>query len=227
VGRLPALIVALFCLTASAVGCDQTKKDAPTAPRERSQAVAGTGEPAATVTAAQSATRPIAKRTSRKLCDGQLSKPGRPLPASAISRAAAPGTPEPAGDIPVSGGKWTWINFWAAWCVPCKEEMPRLLGWEKQLPKDGGRMRLVFVTLDDDPRQLKEFLAAQPATGVRSTFWLREGKEREDWFKAIDIEDEPELPAHLLVDPSGKVRCTVLGAVEDRDYEQVVALVGR
>jgi hypothetical protein len=104
--------------------------------------------------------------------------------------------------------------------------MPRLLAWEKKLSNGSGRMRVVFVTIDDDPRQLRDFLAAQPAGGVRATYWLREGKQREDWLKAAAMDPDPELPAHLLVDPAGKIRCTISGAVEDRDYEQVAALVG-
>jgi thiol-disulfide isomerase/thioredoxin len=221
VGRLPALTLAL------ALGaCDGKDKDPPLAPKARSQAVAGTGAPAATPAATATATEKPANKPPRKLCDGQLGKPGKAMPKSDVSRTAAPGAPEPEGTIPVGGGKWTWINFWAAWCVPCKEEMPRLIGWEKKLATDGRRMRLVFLSLDDDPRQLAEFLKSQPNSGVRSTFWLREGKEREDWLTALDIDTDPELPAHVLVDPSGKARCVINGAVEDSDYPAVAALVG-
>jgi thiol-disulfide isomerase/thioredoxin len=210
----------LICLLAI-VACDGKDKEAPLAPKARSQAVAGTATVA--VSAAPSAAA-LPDRPRRKLCEGQLSKPGRELPAHALSRSAAPGVSEPSAKIPIGGGKWTWINFWAAWCVPCKEEMPRLLGWERQLADQSGRLRVVFITLDDDPRQLQEFLGSQPAGGVRSTYWLREGKQREDWLKAVPMDPDPELPAHLLVDPGGKIRCTISGAVEDRDYEQVVAL---
>jgi thiol-disulfide isomerase/thioredoxin len=222
-GRLPALSSALLCLLAAG-GCDQGDKQKPLAPKARSQAVAGSAP--STASAAPSAAPAPSTHAVRKLCEGQLAKPGRELPAAALSRTAAPGTPEPGAKIPVGGGKWTWVNFWAAWCVPCKEEMPRLLAWEKKLSNGSGRMRVVFVTIDDDPRQLRDFLAAQPAGGVRATYWLREGKQREDWLKAAAMDPDPELPAHLLVDPAGKIRCTISGAVEDRDYEQVAALVG-
>lgn len=213
---------------AVAAGCDKSETDAPIAPKSRSQAVAGTGAPvAATPSAvpAPSATQPSDK-PRRKLCDGQLAKTARAMPTSDVSRAAAPGSAEPPEKMPVGAGKWTWINFWAAWCVPCKEEMPRLIRWEKKLAEDGKRFRLVFVSLDDDPRQLEQFLRGQSAGGVKSTYWLREGKEREDWLGALEVDTDPELPAHVLVDPGGKARCVINGAVEDEDYEQVAALVG-
>jgi hypothetical protein len=35
----------------------------------------------------------------------------------------------------------------------------------------------------------------------------------------------PELPQHALVDPDGRVRCFIEGAVEDADYAEIAALV--
>jgi thiol-disulfide isomerase/thioredoxin len=213
---------AIFSLS----GCEQPDpKKAPTATKERSQVVVSTAGPtAAATTAAPSA--PPAGKVRRELCAGEMGKPGRDMAKSAISRASAPGVAPVAESVQVGGGKWTWINFWAAWCVPCKEEMPRLRSWEQKLSAASKPFRLVFVTLDDDERQLSEFLKREPAGGVRSTYWLREGKEREEYLTALGVSADPELPAHVLVDPRGKVRCVVNGAVEDDDYPQVLALIG-
>jgi thiol-disulfide isomerase/thioredoxin len=207
--------------------CDKEDKQPVAAPKARSQAVLGTA--AATPEPAPpprpSATLPAAVQR-RKLCDGQMQAPGKPLPRSEIARAAAPSVASPSERIAAGDGSWTWVNFWAAWCVPCKEEIPRLKGWERRLTAQGTRFRLVFVSLDDDTRQLEEFLGGQPAEGLQSTYWLKEGDMRKNWLGALEIESDPELPAHLLVDPRGKVRCVVNGAVEDSDYPQVVALLG-
>jgi thiol-disulfide isomerase/thioredoxin len=136
------------------------------------------------------------------------------------------GKPLPPNELPSGAGAWTWINFWAAWCAPCREEIPRLKRWERELATATPSLRLVFVSLDDDERQLNAFLAEQPSSGLRSTYWLKEGKQREDWLAEAKLEADPELPAHLLVDPSGKVRCKVQGAVEDSDFDRVRAIVG-
>ena len=40
----------------------------------------------------------------------------------------------------------------------------------------------------------------------------------------VGVGADPELPAHLILDPKGKLRCIVEGAVEDDDYEQVAKL---
>lgn len=209
-------------------GCDGDDRPQPKATGQRSQAVTATGRaalPEPPVSARAPATKPASTR-ARALCAGELDQPGRDFPTKSISRAQAPGsTPVPAKLEPRGG--WTWVNFWAAWCVPCKEEMPRLRAWEKKLRREGARFELVFVSLDDDTRQLDEFLAKEPAAGVRASYWLVEGKERSEWLKAAQIEDDPELPTHLLVDREGNIRCRVKGAVEDRDFDAVAAIVKR
>jgi len=110
--------------------------------------------------------------------------------------------------------------------VPCKEEIPRLKSWEQRLNAAGKSFQVVFVSMDDDPRQLQDFLKTQPAEGLRSTYWLREGKERADWLKSAELPDDPGLPLHVLVDGRGRARCVIDGAVEDTDFEQLRALIG-
>jgi thiol-disulfide isomerase/thioredoxin len=223
--RRAGSLVLLSALALGVAACPESDKKPPTVTRDRSQAVLGSGAPPPP-TATATASAPPVKKAPRKLCAGQMDGAGRDMPKGSISRAASPGADEPPKKVEVGGGKWTWINFWAAWCVPCKEEIPRLTGWEKKLTAENKAFRLVFVTLDDDERQLRDFLKTQTAGGLRSTYWLKEGKEREEWLSALGIQGEPELPAHVLVDPKGKARCIVNGAVEDDDYSQVVALVG-
>jgi thiol-disulfide isomerase/thioredoxin len=231
-GRLPIVIqesAMLGAVVLVAAGCDKdpARAEETGGARSRSQAVeattAASTTPAATSKPKASAEK--APKPPRALCSsGELERQGKPLPKKPISRSAAAGVPQPPSDLSVGGGKWTWVNFWAAWCVPCREEIPRLKAWEQRL---GSRLRVEFVSIDDDQRQLEQFLNGQPAAGLKASFWLKEGKEREDWLVAADVDPDPELPLHLLVDARGKVRCKVQGAVEDADFEAVQALVAR
>jgi thiol-disulfide isomerase/thioredoxin len=168
---------------------------------------------------------PVAR--SRKLCDGDGNAKGRAPPRTPASHAEAPGAPRMEGSLPKADGQWTWVNFWAAWCVPCREEMPRLLGWSRRLAQAGTPLHLVFVSLDDDQRQLDAFLAAQPADGVRATLWLPDGPARANWIKSLRMNAAPELPEQALVAPDGRVRCFIEGAVDDSDYPEIAALVAR
>ena len=47
---------------------------------------------------------------------------------------------------------------------------------------------LVFVSLDDDERQLDAFLAQQPQGGLRSTLWLPDGHARAEWMKSLRMD---------------------------------------
>ena len=224
-GRLSTLSFAL-CLLLSA--CDTvSQKDAPMATNERSQAITQKGPAplSAPATIAAKVTEPAPPKKPRSLCAGKLGEAGHATPKKHVSRAAAKSASELAESLPIGGGKWTWLNFWAAWCAPCKEEIPRLLGFEQKLAAAGAPFRLAFVSLDDDERQLHDFLESQPAAGLHASYWLKEGSEREDWLKSAGQNPDAPLPFHLLVDPKGKIRCAIQGAVEDGDYAEISGIV--
>jgi hypothetical protein len=105
--------------------------------------------------------------------------------------------------------------------------MPRLIAWQDRLARAGTPVQVAFVSLDDDSRQLEQFLAQQPPSGVRSSYWLSDGPGRAAWLSALKMKSAPELPEHALVDPAGHLRCFIEGAVEDADYEEIAALVAR
>jgi len=226
-GRLPPLALleaAVGFSILAGLGCKQNPKNSPT--RERSEVVNASGS----VSDLPSSAPPtlgsgvgLATVPARKLCEGQLARAGREAPRKPTARKAALGA-RPLG-APLPAGKWTWVNLWAAWCAPCKEEMPRLQSFAARLAREGAELGLSFISLDDDERQLEQFLAAQPETGVRATFWLREGRERDDWLAAAGLGRDPALPVQLLVDPKGKLRCTVNGAVADQDFAEIAMIV--
>lgn len=227
--RLVLLAGAAALAGLTGVACEVDKKDIPAPPTtSRSNAVvapttpgaaggAKPGSPAGTATAA------AAPQPPRQLCVGQSPKPP---PKGSIKTAAAQGATPPPASMPIGVGKWVWVNLWAAWCGPCKEEMPRLIGWQKKLSAAGVLLELAFVSIDDDERQLVRFLDGQPAAGVKASYWLPEGSGRSSWLGALGLKETPDLPAHALVAPSGQVACVIQGAVEDRDYPAVAAFLG-
>ena len=163
----------------------------------------------------------------RTLCTGDGNARGRVVPKALPAHVEAAGAPRLSPGSAFARGGWTWVNFWAAWCAPCKEEMPRLLAWQERLARAGTPVQVAFVSLDDDPRQLEQFLAQQPAGGVASSYWLGDGPARAAWLSSFKMKSAPELPEHALVDRAGHVRCFIDGAVEEADYAEIAALVAR
>jgi thiol-disulfide isomerase/thioredoxin len=224
-GRLPSLIATVGVALCATVACDDIKPKV-TVTNERSQAILGASSAASLTPASKPSevAAPAAPREPRRLCAGRLGRSGPELPTEQPARRSAMGErdlPEQIG----AKGHFTWINFWAAWCGPCKEEIPRLLSWEKKLNASGTAFKVVFVSLDDDERQLTTFLERQPAAGLRTTYWLSDGVKRNDWLKAVGVKPDSELPVQLLLDKSGHVRCTIGGAVDDSDFDQLRGLL--
>lgn len=187
----------------------------------RNEAVAASSSKPTVTTAATSA-KPQAPAAPRKLCQDA---PARPAPKGAVKTVSAPGAAELPASISFGVGKWVWVNLWAAWCGPCKEEMPRLVNFQSRLRAAGAMVDLAFVSLDDDERQLSRFLEGQPQTGVRAAYWLPEGM-RAPWLAALGVKETPELPVHALFNPSGQLACLIQGAVEETDYPAIASLVG-
>lgn len=55
------------------------------------------------------------------------------------------------------------VNFWATWCVPCREEFPDLVKLETMFK---GRIDVITISLDDPPEidtEVKKFLAEMKA----------------------------------------------------------------
>jgi thiol-disulfide isomerase/thioredoxin len=223
--RRLALAALSLPLALAAAACSEADRPTPPAvSTSRNNAVlAASGTPAPPAKAASGAPAATAKAAPRDVCAGQKERPG---PKGSFKTKSAAG----AGDLPATiafgAGKWVWLNFWAAWCGPCKEEMPRLLAWQDKLRKAGVLIDLAFVSLDDDERQLERFLEGQPAAGVRASYWLPEGGTRTSFLSSLSLKDTPELPVQALVSPNGQLACLVQGAVEDRDYEALATFVG-
>jgi thiol-disulfide isomerase/thioredoxin len=222
--RMGLTNVLLVC--AACFGCDEDDKRPPLAPENlgsRGQAVQAKPQ-LASASAPKATASAHASSEPRSFCSSSSPSSGKELPDQDLVQRSAGLSPLP-DRIPVGNGEWTWINLWAAWCVPCKQEIPMLREWEQQLSKGPKPLKLIFVSLDDDERQLSQFLKDQPSSGIKASYWLREGKERVEWLKGLRVDPDTQLPAHFLVDPEGVVRCFISGAVEPADFSRLQQIV--
>lgn len=208
------------------LGCDEDdQRPAPASDNLASRGQAVQAKPEVAAASATAKATPTASSAPRAFCSSTSPSSGKELPEQDLVQRSAGLSPLPER-IPVGNGEWTWINLWAAWCVPCKQEIPMLREWEQKLSKGPKPFKVIFVSLDDDERQLTQFLQSQPTSGIKASYWLREGKERVEWLKALRVDPDTQLPGHFLVDPKGVVRCFISGAVEPEDFPRLQRILG-
>jgi len=212
-----------WLLLALVAGCDDPGTAPPPSTTGRSIVVTdqtGAGSQAAT---SQSGAAGAPKKGPRNACATALAKPA---PKVSFKATKASGGTDLGASPAFGAGKWVWVNLWAAWCGPCKEEMPRLLAWEKKLRAAGVMLDLAFVSLDDDERQLQRFLEEQPKEGVKASFWLPDGKERSGFLSGAGLTSTTKLPVQVLFAPNGEIRCILEDVVDDADYSAFAKTLG-
>jgi thiol-disulfide isomerase/thioredoxin len=232
-GRLPHLIV----LVAALAACPEDPPRSEGGARGRSDVVvdespdppppaaADGGAAQANAAADAGHATPVSHRTG-PLCADPVEPPrgARPRPETVPTPPgqvlSAAGAPAPRAIDPESQ-RWSWINLWAAWCIPCREEMPLLRSWMTRLAADGVQADLGLISLDDDERQLRQFLDRATGDLPRASLWIPGGAERTRWLKAVGLRDNPGLPVQILVKPGGALGCIIQGAVEPGDYDAV------
>lgn len=94
-------------------------------------------------------------------------------------------------------GKYVYIDLWATWCGPCKQEIPYLKAVEKEYHKKN----IAFVSISLDRNSAYETWRRMVKDKELSGIQLF-AKEDNDFAKAYMVSG---IPRFILIDPSGKV----------------------
>ena len=108
-------------------------------------------------------------------------------------------------------GKVVLVDFWATWCAPCREELPKLVALQAAYQAKG----LDFVTIScDEPEQENEaatFVARQGAPGPH---YIRKAKDDDKFINSIDPKWSGALPALFVFDRSGRQVQSFIGETD-------------
>jgi thiol-disulfide isomerase/thioredoxin len=132
--------------------------------------------------------------------------------------ALAPGNPAPLlvgvalGDTEMQGLDWsakryTLVNFWATWCVPCQEEMPALQKMHERYADDGLAIVGVHRQVDVTDREIADFTST---FGVTYTIVRAAPRVGRDWGGLT------ALPASFIVDGEGRIVRRYIGATPEQ-----------
>ncbi len=98
-------------------------------------------------------------------------------------------------------GKPVFVNFWATWCAPCRQEMPIMQKIYEERQKDG--LVIVAVNLRERPEQV---LAFGRELGLTFTFVLDKDQKVTEGYQILG------LPSSFFVDRNGVIRAVKFGA---------------
>ena len=139
------------------------------------------------------------------------------------SRIATVGKPAPAFDtLDLQGnvqslsdlrGKVVFVNFWATWCSPCREEMPSMQRLYKKMPKDKFEMIALFNR--DNPEVVKNFISQ---LGLTFPIWSDESNILGARYGITG------LPETFIVDKNGIIREKFIGPYDWDTPEKIELL---
>ncbi len=99
-------------------------------------------------------------------------------------------------------GKVVLVNFWATWCVPCREEFPDLVKLESAYRSRGLSVIGVSTDLGKDSTAVEKFLATN--NPGFANYRKKSGGDDQDFIDAVDSRWGGELPYSVLYGRDGR-----------------------
>ncbi len=106
------------------------------------------------------------------------------------------------------------VNFWATWCGPCQEELPRLTKLAESY--EGKPVRFVLISIDE-PKNRPKIPAVLDRLHVPLESWDDADTDTMDRFGLADI-----VPGTVILDEKGDVIARIMGEAREDDVRGAV-----
>jgi thiol-disulfide isomerase/thioredoxin len=116
-------------------------------------------------------------------------------------------------------GKVVLVDFWATWCDPCREELPKLAALSKKL--DPRKFELITISADEPEQEAAaaSFLEKQSVSPPR---YIKHAEDDQVFIDSVDRKWSGALPALFLYDASGARIASFIGESDAAEVESAV-----
>ena len=124
------------------------------------------------------------------------------------------------GIIKNRNNKYLFLNVWATWCIPCREEFPSL---KKINQKYKNKVELIGISVDfpdEVESKIKPFLSSQ---NIEFNNYVNAEKDVEKFISNLNPDWDGTVPATFLFDLKGNQVKYFTGGKSFEEFEKVVA----
>lgn len=111
-------------------------------------------------------------------------------------------------DLAELRGQWIILNFWATWCVPCRQEMPEL-----QALYEDTDILVIGVNLAEDEALVADWISDY---GISYPIVLDPDEEIYRLYRIMG------QPTSFVIDPNGLIVELVLGATNAEHFRDIM-----
>ncbi|HET7753177.1 MAG TPA: TlpA disulfide reductase family protein [Anaeromyxobacteraceae bacterium] len=141
-------------------------------------------------------------------------------------------TPAPPATVELSDGRplvltqlkgeVVFVNFWATWCPPCRDEMPSMVQLGQELSQRyPNKFRMVAVSVDESWQEVADFFGGRPPPGVLVVRDPEQIATRSYYCAARGgCPDSYKFPETYIVDREGRLVAYIVGP---RDWSNPAA----
>ena len=119
-------------------------------------------------------------------------------------------------DVSKMKGKVVLIDFWATWCKPCIEIMPRLQKLHSTYAERG--LEVLGVSIDEDDNRIKKINRRVEKLAIAYPIFI-DAKEMPAWYQF----KVKAIPAMFLLDREGQIVEQWTGKIDPEKVEQAVS----